>query len=995
MSKTLNRTHLYQRTIPSILFAVLILLVGGFVLRDTIVYGDTPIYDENGNQVGYSVPVYDENGTQIGTEVVNTDPNPQEESSGGGEDDSGGSSSSSSSSTQEEKKPILENATEALTSQQPTMKLIDADGQEMEVQIKSIEKDFFMPIFHKTVSKNDDSNEVTVEVNGQKRTTTERQQINEKIALKTADKSYSLYDRFGGDISFFKYYGENTVSTNLMDKVYTAVNYISISGNMFDNIKNVQQILETTKATYKNIFYDSRPELLDANSDVRVKMYSDNCYSVGAVYDLSWANYKLETTKVLFTVTDWFVSDRYLDTFTNLPNIVFTSNVYKTLIPPLLTMLLSFAGMGFIAWLVLRAIKLRGGNLAIRDMVVKLITACISGGLVICLITSPTQFFDITNKLIKIPTTLVNNTLNLTYSDNEIIHSDSTDNQVSAALWKASIFDQWCMAEFGTTYENLYTEKAGKGNVGMPITDETSSLRDIMVPLGGDAKAQNWAALAMSLQSQYHIDAIEDSKTMTNLEDATQVYFPIATKTTNESIYADDFRLIDGMSNISNQPTGDLLSQKYENTRQFYFHSDRADKILLNGILLIPLFVAGLWKILALIRSFLAVIKLAFHALVNAMNPETATLWAGLKATGITIMYYFWRVLIMFIILTLYTNMAVKDGFVYVILYLALAIYILMLKPAQALEAAKKLTPQQIKKLGIQVYYKGGVAKERAVDRINGIRNIPQHFHDKKVLPTLTATSKPLGQDDTGGPDNNPNGGGDDKQGNKEQENKGNNEQDNTGQENNGKDNNQGGDGKDSDKDSEATQGSANFDEEDVTPDNIEDPLEAAHEEAMAGAKETLEKDKESKRNRLGQVVKGGVKMFTGDIAGGAKDVLGAGAGRVKDQFVNQMEDTASSAEPSDDFSNFDTGGIEEPTQSNSPKPSPNQPTNAQQNTPKPSHPQPAQTAPKQNKLGNIGSVPNAPKPVAPTPSVPKPSASTPSKDTSNIFDNLNVKGGK
>ena len=120
----------------------------------------------------------------------------------------------------------------------------------------------------------------------------------------------------------------------------------------------------------------------------------------------------------------------------------------------------------------------------------------------------------------------------------------------------------------------------------------------------------------------------------------------------------------------------------------------------------------------------------------------------------------------------------------------------------------------------------GGVAKDKAVNRVNGIRNIPQNWRDGKVDSTTREQQakdmkgKQLGGDEEGG-------------------------------------------------------------------------LSNMHEDAMAGAKQTADKDKASKQGRRGQVVMGvGKAVATGDVVGGVKDVAGGVFGRVKDQIAGQINDT-------------------------------------------------------------------------------------------------------
>ena len=163
--------------------------------------------------------------------------------------------------------------------------------------IPSIQKDLFMGVFHKKVTTGS-----LLPFDGEEEK--KRQKINFEVLTDNADKTYSLYDRFGGNITYPLYIGEETVYTGFVDKLYK---YITLRPDdqegffgVISKIQSIGELLLKEDTIYNNEFYTSRPPLKAAGEDPRVNRYrSLTNFTSSEDFSLGLSNYLLDNAKTV------------------------------------------------------------------------------------------------------------------------------------------------------------------------------------------------------------------------------------------------------------------------------------------------------------------------------------------------------------------------------------------------------------------------------------------------------------------------------------------------------------------------------------------------------------------------------------------------------------------------------------------------------------------------------------------------------------------------
>lgn len=115
-------------------------------------------------------------------------------------------------------------------------------------ELRSIKGDWNNPVLG--VKLNDGSNIMDSESDSKA-----RRKRNSEIITGTANKKYSLYDLYGGNIRFVPYYGEVLIKTNLADKIYTA--FISKDNDFKLTIDDIKVLFKNSE-TSNNIAYKDR-----------------------------------------------------------------------------------------------------------------------------------------------------------------------------------------------------------------------------------------------------------------------------------------------------------------------------------------------------------------------------------------------------------------------------------------------------------------------------------------------------------------------------------------------------------------------------------------------------------------------------------------------------------------------------------------------------------------------------------------------------------------
>lgn len=560
----------------------------------------------------------------------------------------------------------------------------------IEDSVRSLQKDAFMGVMLKRIN----NGSPLLDLDGTARQ--KRQQLNYDILSGADVPTHSLFDRFGGDLSFSYYLGEQVVRTGLPDKIYTVLN-----GTEWKDvsIKSVADIVSMTDTAYTNKFYKNRPPLKDESTDPRVKCYSSD--ATGKSSQLGVANYLLKTSELITGLTAIFASDGVVTRFADLLRGILELDAIRAVLD-VIRGLMPFLGVSVIIFLVSRAFSLVSGSYSLKRLIGRLLSMALSIGLIVAIAISPTKFLDITQKILTIGDRITASAISDTMSNDEIVHSSSTDNVLEAALWEDSVFKPWVRGMFGgVDYNDLYTTSSGKDNA-WPLSEQSSkAIGDISVPVSSnpDEDIKNWAALAYSCTSEMHIPAVQDErKDLVSPDDSTAVSSWPKAKTLGgtEALYADDMRWVDASLKVgsydSDSPAVNL--DRYVDTRDYKFDGVAQGAISIwLAVLLIPILVIGFKKTASAIMFLAGVVTLLADSIANVVSADSSrfSLGSSLKKIGQALLAYIWYLVLIVVLVSLYKTAGVSSNPLLVLFYLAVSIYLTLQRPAGIRDSYEKI----------------------------------------------------------------------------------------------------------------------------------------------------------------------------------------------------------------------------------------------------------------------------------------------------------------
>ena len=531
--------------------------------------------------------------------------------------------------------------------------------------------DFFMRVFDKDIS-------VSAGIFGDE--LEDRNKINTEIASGTYNKRASLYDRFGGSIKFIPYYGEARYPITIIDKFYTNIK----KGNKKFDI-SFNDLFSSEDSDENHIVYETRPDVTKED-DYQTKKWKDprrDAYSELNIAgsDAYLGNTYLEVGNFLVQGMMYILSDKIPNFGKEIIEKIYTSNIWEYLKKAVENVILPIGIGGAAIYLAFGLKQIYQGRRSLKDMLLILLNFYITLGIILTILVSPKSFNNITNGAITSIDKVFSKGMSAS-SDSEVVKSDNDKFVMTAAVWEKSILEPWSKGMFdGRNYDEMYTQydESGKtkldqsqDNVAEKWDDGSSrfnskeSTGDITIPLG-NTEVRNWAALAWSTQSQYHMPALESdrkeyaNKQLTKLsagEDANNK-FPIAeTAPNNNKIYVDDFRWIDALLNISYNYTkpGDY-TENYINSRS-YTHNFTSNGLAAfwRGILLLLIFPLGLKKLIQLFWLLFAGFTYLWRSIRSVFSPGDESLqpWSNLKTLFKMLYYYFFYSFVVYIMLVLY-----------------------------------------------------------------------------------------------------------------------------------------------------------------------------------------------------------------------------------------------------------------------------------------------------------------------------------------------------
>ena len=446
-------------------------------------------------------------------------------------------------------------------------------------------------------------------------------------------KKHSLYELFGSDVHWYRYFGETTASIGLIDHIFSQV----LQGNV-NKIGLGDTIFYKSNKYISANAYEGRPDVLtqgmlfEGKQDSRVLTltngkFTGHSYIVGSFF--------LEVSKVTVSFITFLMGSEIKDVFFDAIEKFQNITVWKKVISPIILVSVSITMIFFLISLVVFWSKF-GFYKALKRFGVGILSLVI----IFTLNANPKAFNMSIKKVTGIVDNLFNATLNTTtYRNDEVISGTDISKIQEAALWKTAVFQPWVMGQFGNTYENLYTQYSDKPQknkmpqshlkkgdleklkVGEFTFDSASSVGDIKVPVGNKTYIRNWGAYLYSVQSDYHMDF---SKLANKEIKEGKVTFPNAKTTAKDSnINADLFRIIDAQMNISPQIYKDGSKiNNYTSSKllQPKFYSQGHLSLLYSIILLLfflPSIVTKLKSFTLLMFSTLQIIFLSIYELVK------------------------------------------------------------------------------------------------------------------------------------------------------------------------------------------------------------------------------------------------------------------------------------------------------------------------------------------------------------------------------------------
>lgn len=552
-----------------------------------------------------------------------------------------------------------------------------------------------------------------------------RKSLNNKIYSNSASKA-SLYDRFGPDIKFIPYYGETRIMTKMYDKFYSSI----VENNLKFTIDwdLIKQLLKKS-STSNNIIYTGRPDIIsteqmeDGYVDPRVECYS-GVNTIGG--DAALGNILLTISNIFCQITSWMSSNGLFNLFNELVKMMFDA-IGVELLSNLSKVLIVLAVAFSLIFMVTKIIKIFKGDFSVVKFFETLLSLLVSLGLFYTITDDPMILSNGMDAIVNAIDSVFDDSLNDGLSDDlgaEVICGTDSTNTRSAILWERVVFDPWCQGMFQDKYSNLYTmyesnatSKGGNclkqdedfiidtGNtLAEPRYNSKEITGDVKVPIGGNEYVRNWAALAYSCQSLYHINAIDDEESYiaSITEKGFKDDWPRAyTCPYNSNIYVDNFRWLDAKLNISPEfYSTEKVVYNYSNSNEYQQTFIKSGfTAIYRAILLIPILLVAIRKTKYIIILIFSGIRLWYASLMNFFNHEKYNVLSNLKNVISPLYDYLWWSMVCFIDIILYHKL-VGDNTLKDIIFIIMAIYFYKLKPLKNLRQIQEIKDGVKNKVG-------------------------------------------------------------------------------------------------------------------------------------------------------------------------------------------------------------------------------------------------------------------------------------------------------
>lgn len=551
----------------------------------------------------------------------------------------------------------------------------------------------------------------------------ERRERNQEILFGKAEKKYSLFDLYGGNINFVPYYGEVNIKTNLADKIYTA--YVGKNGDFKLTAEDIVNLFKKNLIS-NNIAYKDRPPILEtqevadrSKTDPRVSQGLTNPASLGGVTNI--ANTNLSISKIYVSIINWLTESGLYNSVNSIWEKIVNSGL-KDYIKGLLKFFLPLFMITFVYRILKMAIGMYKGSVGYtaKSLLTNLIGFVIASGTLYVFSANPLIMSGSISKAVNLIDNQFDTILNMT-TDSPVVKSDITTNVREAAIWEKAIFNPWSYGTFGVPWDQTYTiSDSDESHVKMDQTKDDLSGEwegsrynsydvtnggKIYVKLSNDDVLYNYAAYAMSLQSKFHISysgtkaegyvdgTKEQNKIAKEGESFVEPSWPVALTTPkNDQIYLDYFRLIDSQLDISPEFKSDKKKALNNYTKSKEWKQDFYAQSVLSLIysaMLTPLGLLGIRKIKYSILLISGGARIIWKSLMWFFKPEDNQIIDNYKGLISPILDYLWNSFIIYINLTLYLAL-VDKGLIANVFIILFGIYVLSFNRPKSLGDIKR-----------------------------------------------------------------------------------------------------------------------------------------------------------------------------------------------------------------------------------------------------------------------------------------------------------------
>lgn len=490
-----------------------------------------------------------------------------------------------------------------------------------------------------------------------------RKNINMEIMNGSSKIKYSLYDRFGSNIQYVPYFGEKYITTDLIDLFYRG-----IKNNKLKFQFKLKWLFEHKSVELNNIVYKGRPRIvsetsyLDGKKDPRREVFAEVQTSGG---DAQIANFYLDISKGLFHIFVFLWQPDLGDINNSLNDLVKSEEYgsFKKAMNALITLLTIIMMFKLIPYII-RAIK----EQRVKEFISVVASGIMSMIFLFIMINNINLFGTLANNYQKVITEVFSN--DFSNGKSEVSSSDLKDNRIPAAIFEKVIFQPWVKGMFDNNkYKDMAVDKY----------DNNNGVNGISIPLGAGKESKNWAALAYSCQSPYHIDAIKNDVPTPSAVEWSKINqdtpFPVAMRMPgNKNIYVDNFRWLDSKLKVSYSKYDTKTGYKDTRSYKTNFLPTAIESNFLV-MLLFPIGIILFKRFLSLLYVFLTAIRWLYASIRGCIDPGGVGSKYGttLKSMLIPWYHYVWFTIMAYIMIFLYCKL--PSNFVSHLFWIAFSIF--------------------------------------------------------------------------------------------------------------------------------------------------------------------------------------------------------------------------------------------------------------------------------------------------------------------------------